>query len=116
MDYTFEMVGISSVLSFFNHQHESWQQRQQRGAEYLGSYQCTLDSFIASVEMVPPKRGWHLDRVVDAVIGFWLNNAEQVSHWKQRLEDAGSEHLLVARVADLSALRVEFEWLMESDR
>lgn len=108
MEYSFEIVGVSPVLSFFNHQLAA----QSQGAEYLGAYHCTLDAFIDSIESVPQRRGWHLDRVVDSVIRFWLHNAEQVTHWKRRLEDAGSENLLVARVADLESLKVEFESLL----
>lgn len=112
--YSFEIVGISPVLAFFNHQQEA-QRQPNTGAEYLGAYQCTLDAFIRSVESVPSQRGWNLDQVVDTVIGFWLNHAEQVRHWKRRLEDAGTQNLLVARVADLHSLRVEFEFLYGSD-
>lgn len=110
MKYTFDLVGVSPVLSFFSYEQEL-QQQPLAGAQYLGAYQCTLDAFIQSVETVPTRRGWHLDEVVDTVINFWLNNAEQVNHWKRRLEDAGSENLLVARLADLNALRIEFEFL-----
>lgn len=110
MQYSFEIVGVSPVLSFFSHQYES-QNQAHPGAEYVGAYQCTLDAFIESVESVPVRRSWNLDQVVDTVISFWLNNAEQIHHWKRRLEDAGGQNLLVARVADLEALRTEFEML-----
>jgi len=112
MQYSFEIVGVSPVLSFFNHQQANRQQPHP-GAEYLGTYKCTLDAFIESVEEMPARRNWHLDRVVDSVINFWLNNAEQISHWKQRLNDAGSENLLVARVSDLDSLKIEFESLLK---
>ena len=112
MEYSFDIVGVSPILSFFNHQQQA---RQQPGAEYLGAYQCTLDAFINSMEEVPLRRGWHLDRVVDSVIRFWLSNAEQINHWKRRLEDAGKENLLVARVADLDSLKLEFESLLNYD-
>ncbi|GAB4474300.1 MAG: hypothetical protein OHK0037_35110 [Elainellaceae cyanobacterium] len=111
MNYSFELVGISPVLSFFNHQH-SVQQSTRSGAEYLGAYRCTLDAFLESVESVPPKRGWNLDAVVDSVVNFWLSNGEQVRHWRQRLEDAGRENVLVARVADVQAMQQEFESLL----
>ncbi len=114
MKYSFEIVGVSPVLSFFNHQQEI-QAHPHPGAEYLGTYQCTLDAFIESVESLPMRRGWHLDQVVDTVINFWLNNAEQIGHWKQRLRDAGTQNLLVARVADLDALRAEFESLLKNN-
>jgi plasmid maintenance system antidote protein VapI len=114
MEYSFEIVGISPVLSFFTHQQQI-QAHPHPGAEYLGAYQCTLDAFIESVETLPMRRGWHLDRVVDTVINFWLNNADQVNHWKQRLRDAGAQNLLIARVADLDSLRAEFEFLLGDD-
>lgn len=115
MEYTFELVGVSPILSFFNHQQELQQLVPRRGAEYLGAYRCTLDAFLDSVKAVPPERQWNLDSVVDSVVGFWLNNAEQVHHWNQRLRDAGSENVLVARVADFRALQDEFESLLGRD-
>jgi hypothetical protein len=115
MNYTFNMVGVSPVLSFFSYQQEiQASDRCKLGAQYLGSYQCTLDAFIKAVETASVKRlEWNLDQVVDTVINFWLNNADQVNHWKRRLEDAGSENLLVARVADWNSLKQEFESLLE---
>lgn len=110
MEYLFEIVGVAPVLTFFNQQQASHDRRI--GAEYLGAYQCTLDAFIESIETIPPRRNWQLDQVVDTVINFWLNNAEPIRHWKQRLEDADAQTILVARVADLNALRMEFESLL----
>jgi plasmid maintenance system antidote protein VapI len=109
MKYTFDIVGISSVLHFFSQQSE---QEQNQGVEYLGSHICTLDAFIESVEPVPAKWGWEMDQVVDTVIQFWLNNSESINYWKARLNDAGRDNLLVARLADVKALRFEFESLL----
>lgn len=114
MEYTFEIVGVSPVLSFFNHQLQTQADKlkQKKRAAYFGAYHCTLDAFLESVESLPLRQNWNLDRVVDTVIDFWLNNAEQVNIWKRRLADAGSENLLVGRVADLEILRSEFEKLL----
>lgn len=112
MAFTFELLGVSPVLDFFNHQQEYSQRQPQTGAEYLGAYKCTLDTFIESVETVSPKRGWNMDQAVDTVLNFWLNNVETIQHWKQRLEDAGRENLLVARLADFQAIQAEFEHLV----
>lgn len=114
MEYTFDIVGVSPVLSFFNHQ-QTIQKTPRIGAEYLGAYRCTLDAFIASVETIPMRQGWNLDRIVDSVVNFWLNNAEMIGHWRYRLEDAGAENLLIGRVASLDALRAEFESLLGYD-
>lgn len=110
MDYTFELLGVSPVLEFFSHQYDL-QSQQPRGAAYMASYRCTLDAFIDSVKTATPDRGWNLDRAVDAVVSFWLKNGEQIHYWKQRLDDAGRENLLVARLADVETLRLEFESL-----
>lgn len=111
MAFTFELLGVSPVLDFFSHQQAQGEQQPMSGVEYLGSHKCTLDAFLKSVETVSPKRGWDLDETVDTVVNFWLNNVESIQHWKQRLEDAGQQNLIVARLADLKALRTEFERL-----
>jgi hypothetical protein len=111
MEYTFEILGVSPVLHFFNHQQEISFNNQSTGVEYLGTYQCTLDAFLESIEEVVPKQGWRGDQVVDTVIQFWVNNLDSIQHWKRRLEDAGKENLLVARVADIQSLQAEFERL-----
>lgn len=112
MEYSFQLIGVSPVLSFFNLQYEQ-EQQVYRGAEYLGAYHCTLDAFLNSIEDLPGRRGWNVDRVVDSVISFWLHNEDQISRWKRRLEDARGDNLLVARIADLDALKVEFEALLD---
>ncbi len=111
MAYTFELLGVSPVLDFFNHQQQLSQRKHHSGVEYLSAYQCTLDAFIQSIETVPPERGWRLDQAVDTVVNFWLSNVETVRHWKQRLEDAGEQNLVVARLGDLRSLQAEFEQL-----
>lgn len=112
MEYTFDLLGVSPILHFFNHQQQKQQQQLGTGAEYVASNRCTLDAFLESVEQVPQKRGWDLDRVVDTVIRYWMKNAETIGHWKRRLDDAGDENLLVARVADVKSLKAEFESLL----
>lgn len=115
MKYTFELLGISPVLDFFNHQQQFLQKTPPLGIEYLGSHQCTLDAFLESVETVPPKRGWAMDEVVNTVIQFWVNNSEPIRYWKARLDDAGHDNVLVARVADLKSLKVELDSLLDKN-
>ncbi|MEG3843085.1 hypothetical protein [Microcoleus sp. herbarium14] len=112
MTYTFEILGVSPTLTFFNQQQELLQQQQPSGVEYLANRKCTLDGFVASVETVSPGRGWDVDRVVDTVISFWMNNSDTIQYWKHRLQDAGSENLLVARVGDIKSLQAAFESLL----
>ncbi len=112
MNYTFEILGVSSTLCFFNQQQELLQHQHSTGVEYLGNRKCTLDSFVASVETVSPNQGWDVDGVVDTVISFWMNNSESINYWKCRLQDAGTENLLVARVGDIKSLQAAFESLL----
>lgn len=112
MKYTFELLGISPLLSFFNQQQTLAETPSYHGVEYVGNPKCTLDGFVNSVEEVSPSRGWELDEVVDTVIQYWMNNEEAVRYWKQRLEGAGTNNLLVARVGDVKGLQATFESLL----
>lgn len=111
MAYSFDILGISPLLHFFNQQHS----QQRQCVEYVGTRKCTLDAFIQSVEAVSPKRGWDVDDVVETVINFWVNNSDKISYWRERLKDAGKENLLVARVGDIEALRATFDALFNND-
>jgi hypothetical protein len=44
-----------------------------------------------------------------------MNNAESINYWKSRLQDAGHDSLLVARVADMNYLPGELESLLEKN-
>ena len=112
MEYTFDLVGVSPVVYFFNHQQQNGQNAQRKGVEYLGSYNCTLDAFLKSVETIGYKYEWDLDQVVNTVIKYWMDNAESIQYWKYRLSDAGKDNLLVARVADIKGLKAELESLL----
>lgn len=112
MSYTFEILGVSPVLHFFNHQQERQQKQTHAAVEYIASYQCTLDAIIRSVETVAPKRDLKLDQAVETIIDFWVNNSDIIDHWKRRLVDAGHESLLVSRLADFRSLKAEFETLL----
>ncbi|MEC4817004.1 MAG: hypothetical protein SAK29_27610 [Scytonema sp. PMC 1069.18] len=112
MKYIFDIVGVSPVLDFFNHQQQYQQKPKILGLEYIGTHQCTLDAFIQSVETVPPKWDWNMDEVVSTVIEFWMSNSERIHYWKSRLVDAGNDTLLVARVADINAMKDTFEALI----
>lgn len=115
MKYAFDIVGVSPILHFFNHQQQSWEKPEIQRVEYLGTQTCTLDAFLESLELLPVTRGWNLDQVVDTVIEFWVNNAEGIQYWKTRLKDAGKDNLVVARVADIKALQAEFESLLDKN-
>uniref|UniRef100_B8HW81 Uncharacterized protein n=1 Tax=Cyanothece sp. (strain PCC 7425 / ATCC 29141) TaxID=395961 RepID=B8HW81_CYAP4 len=114
MNYTFEILGISPVIYLFNTQ-QVIQQSKNRDLEYLGVHKCTLDTFVESVEGISKRQNWPLDQVVNTVVDFWMNHPQTIQYWAARLEDAGGENLLLARVGKLDALRKAFESLFRND-
>ncbi|MDJ0557455.1 MAG: hypothetical protein QNJ68_24005 [Microcoleaceae cyanobacterium MO_207.B10] len=113
MKYSFELLGISPILSFFN-QQQKLQEQQNTTVEYLGNRKCTLDVFVDSVENVSAYRGWNVDKVVETVINFWMKNSDSIQYWNSRLKNTGEEYLLIARVGDINSLRNYFELLLKN--
>lgn len=107
MKYTFNLVGVSPVWEFFNHQ-----QKKHTGVEYLGTHKCTLDALLESVEPVPIKWGWDTEKVLDTVVEFWVSHGESIDYWKTRLNQAGKDNLLIARLAEIKSLQAELEFLL----
>ena len=110
MSYNFEIIGVTPVLTFFNYQQQI-ETDPQRSKAYIGSYICTLDAFIESMEMIPQKPPWNWDEVTETMISFWLNHEDAVRQWKLELDSAQENNLIIARVANVEALRQEFEHL-----
>lgn len=111
MSYVFNLIGISPILEFFQHQQEN-PPTQTIGPAYIGTQTCHLDAFISSIETIPKHRGWDLDDVVDAVIHYWMSNEDSIRHWRDRLLDAGDHNLLIGRIANYRSLQTEFESLL----
>ncbi|MBD2256383.1 hypothetical protein [Pseudanabaena sp. FACHB-2040] len=112
MNYSFDIVGVSPTLQFFNYQQKV-EQTPRRSKAYLGSYCCTLDAFIEATDIVHQKPDWNWDEVVNSMVDFWLNQEESIRHWKSELQNSGGDSLLIARVANLKSLRSEFEHLFD---
>ncbi len=112
MKYTFEILGVLPILQLFNHQQSLKQAVTPRGVEYIGSHRCTLDAFLAPIETMTHKQEWDLDRLVQTVVEFWMSHPESIQLWKDRLESADGDQVLVARVGHLQAIRQEFEWML----
>ena len=109
MQYTFELLGITPILDFFNHQQTLVSHPHFLRAEYLGVHQCTLDRVLKELQTVPPERNWDLEIVAQVVVNYWIGRAKTVRYWSDRLEDAGCNSLLIARIADLHSLRHDLE-------
>ncbi|PSN11642.1 hypothetical protein C7271_24385 [filamentous cyanobacterium CCP5] len=112
MSYSFDIVGISPVIQFFNQQQRQ-ETSSQRSTAYVSSYVCTLDSFIEATESLPQGPDWDWNQVVDAMVAFWLNQEHSVRRWKSELESLEGENLIVGRVANFESMRGELESLFE---
>jgi hypothetical protein len=112
MSYTFEIVGVSPVWNFFTHQQRV-EGDPKRSRAYLGSYHCTLDSFIAATDYIPQKPDWDWDAVVKQMVAFWVQHGDRIDHWRTQLHQAEDDSLIVARVANFQTLRQELESLFD---
>ncbi|MGD1944585.1 MAG: hypothetical protein ACFB0G_25095 [Leptolyngbyaceae cyanobacterium] len=111
MQYNFDIIGITTVWDFFRHQQHV-EQSPDRSCAYLGSYQCTLDGFIAATKTIQHKPAWDWDAIAAQMVNFWLQDGDRVSRWKAELQQAEETSLIVGRVANFSNLRNEFENLL----
>ncbi|MEL7086802.1 MAG: hypothetical protein AAF268_15980 [Cyanobacteria bacterium P01_A01_bin.3] len=112
MRYSFELIGITPILDFFNHQQHKQKQIYGDRAEYIGSYHCSLDRFLSQLQDVPPERQWDMSLLSQAVVDYWIASAHSIQYWQERLSDAGDSCLVVGRVANTQALRGEFEAML----
>jgi hypothetical protein len=111
MSYSFDIIGVSPVLQFFNYQQRE-ETHPDRSKAYLGTYCCTLDAFIEATEAIHRRPDWDWDAIVNTIVEFWLSQEANVRHWKHQWESAaGDSNLLVGRVVNYDRLRSEFETL-----
>lgn len=114
MNYTFEILGVVPILQLFmfDHQHPLRLRDSFQGVEYIGTRRCTLDAFLDPIETMTRQQGWDLDRLIQTVVEFWVNHPDSIQLWKERLDRASDDTVLVARVGNLKALKQEFEWML----
>jgi hypothetical protein len=107
--FTFNIIGVAPILHFFNYQQDQANTSQKTGVAYLSSHQCSLDAVLRTIEHADFDPSWKPEDITQSVLNFWLSNLDSVTHWQQRLNDAGNETILVSRVAHTQALRNELE-------
>jgi hypothetical protein len=111
MIYAFDIIDVVPILSFFSYEQQT-QQNPSQSKAYLGSYQCTLDAFIQATNLVPKQPEWDWDRAVESIVNFWLKNEANIRYWKEQLDTADRESLIVGRIVDFDRLRTELEFLV----
>jgi hypothetical protein len=111
MNYTFDILGVTSVCTFFQYQQDV-EQNPERSRAYVASYSCTLDGLIQGTEAIIKRPNWNWDEVVQTMVNFWLRHESAIQQWKEELILLGEDNLLVGRVANVERLRQEFESLL----
>ena len=112
MSYTFDLIGVTPILEFFNYQQQI-EKSIHRSKAYLGSYNCTLDDFMRSTELIPDKPDWDWDKVMETMIDFWFKHEPTIRYWQTELQNLGKDNLIIARVANVETLRNELEHLLQ---
>ncbi len=112
MIYSFSIIDITPVLTFFSYQQQM-EQNPRRSKAHLGSFACTLDGFIDSTQLISKKPDWDWDEVINTMIDFWLKKEADIRYWQNHLEKAEKDSILVARVINFEALRHELEVTFE---
>ncbi|NEP18233.1 MAG: hypothetical protein F6J97_15230 [Leptolyngbya sp. SIO4C1] len=113
MAYMFELIGIFPTLSFFQ-QQQRLEQTPKRSKALVSSYDCTLDSFIASTDLIYQKPDWDWDAVVNTMVSFWLSQGDNIYRWRRELAKADREQRLVAQVTNLRVFKCELETLFDA--
>ncbi len=108
MKYHFDIIGVTSVWDFFQHQQQV-EQSPDRSCAYLGSYTCTIDGLIKATETIQHRPSWDWDVIVALMINFWLQDGDRISQWRSELRNAEETSLIVGRIANFSHLRHELE-------
>jgi hypothetical protein len=111
MSYTFDILGVTPILTFFNYQQEV-ESSPGRSKTYLASYECSLDAFIKSTELIPNKPDWNWDEVIETIVNFWLHNELTIKNWQSQLRSVNNDSFLVARVANFNLIRRELETII----
>ncbi|MEB3229331.1 MAG: hypothetical protein VKJ27_13230 [Synechocystis sp.] len=111
VNYTFDILGVAPIFTFFNYQQQVENDRG-RSLAYVGSPACTLDGLIQATELIPEKPDWDWDAVVKTIVDFWLHHEANIQQWRQELDSLTDDGLLVGRVANTQILRRQFERLL----
>jgi hypothetical protein len=112
MTYTFDIIGVTPERDLLLQKSARLHQSQVIGVQYIPSHHCTLEVLMESVDTIAWQNNWDRFEVLDAVVEFWTQNVDVIRHWKRQLYWADQETLLISRIAELKALRTEFELLL----
>ncbi|NJN48518.1 MAG: hypothetical protein HC805_00215 [Alkalinema sp. RL_2_19] len=109
--FTFDIIGITPILHFFNYQQKRQAASSNSGVAYLSSHRCSLDAILRTIDHTDFDPTWQTDELAKTVVNFWLGNLDSVTHWQDRLKTADHQTILVTRIAHTHALRHELEAL-----
>jgi len=107
MTYLLQLCGFSDPLRLFYLE-------QQQGPCYGGFRRFHLDDLMEWALTIGSRRHWDADLIQRTVMDHWLQRAEQIRLWQERLCQQPSQHLLVAAIGTNHDWQQRCERLLEA--
>jgi hypothetical protein len=104
--YLLQFCGVSDPLQLFYLEQRSV---EAPGPVFTGLRPFQLDSLMAWALDSARGRGWDLERIQATVVDVWLERADAIRQWQQRLQQEPADRLLVA------GLGTQHDWEMRCE-
>lgn len=73
---------------------------QITGLAIMGFRPLSLDELMQWSQHIADQQHWDVDAIRQDVMSTWLDQAEDITHWRQRLHQAPAEVELLAGIGD----------------
>ena len=97
--------GLGDVLRRF-------ELEQITGLTIMGFRPLSLDELMQWSQLIGDQQQWDVDAIRQDVMSTWMAQAEDISRWRQRLDQAPAEVELLAGIGDQSTWRDHWEGLL----
>ena len=85
--------GLGNVLRRF-------ELEQITGLNLMGFRPLTLDELMIWSQQVASQHHWDIDQIQNDVLNLWIDQANEIRMWKQRLQQSPDEVELLAGIGD----------------
>ena len=99
------IFGLGDVLRRF-------ELEQITGLKLMGFRPLSLDELMHWSQHIADQQNWDVDSIRQDVISIWLDQAEDITCWRQRLDRAPAEVELLAGIGDQNTWRDHWEGML----
>ena len=85
---------------------------QITGLTIMGFRPLTLDGLMQWSQNIANQQDWDVEAIHQDVMGTWLDQAEDITRWRHRLDQAPAEVELLAGIGDQHTWRDHWEGLL----